>query len=401
MNGRFTKDELLEIRNKSDIRTNKQNDVNRIVFERDLMGGSDTRARESNIDTNEKISVRDSFVEFAPNSHPLKMENVKNGILRLNNVIFSEVFYNFQENFIVDGIGLYSIFATIFMTAESITQVELRKVFSFPKHETLCKELDEIVEELDDTKNIMLLSTDVPYNKDKYDDISNYCGIIIVDSSEDVDTEAHRINKHIYSMFEGKKIRKFIVADNLINLQLLFLNISYINPIIKINKKAKGEFNGKSGKKIVEYGIIENCILNFYEDKKKRIIEFPFGNLVYGIALGNVEISELYQVIPKLKKMAFEMVRIPLFRHEFKYRYTSILKKLDLNSVFDKITSSFFPQSVQLHDVLQNITVEIGYTKMDSQCDISSGKLFVCSVPFLYYIRTQKTEVITMIGMFG
>jgi serine protease inhibitor len=394
-------DELLTIRNNADVRASHMGDVERLMMDRNIFG-LDTKLKEEvkederDKELNKILGLKPIISSDLSGDNFIETIDVASGIVKLNEFLITNIFNRF-DNYLVNVFGLYSLFGALFLVAQGITKIELQSAFFFPKQEKLKANLDQTTEEINIAiKNLILVNSDVSFEKDKFLEISNYCGLLVIDANEESSVEAKRINNEITELFNGKRLRKPIVSENLVDLHILLMNLGYITPKIKINEIVKGIF-GRD--KEMEYGIINYKTVPYFENRKTMMIEIPFDNMYFGFVLGTY--SEFYKRIPEMKMVPFEKIQIPIFRKEYKYRFTDIIKKIGVSSCFEEsgFSSSLFPESGIIHDVLQNTTFDMLWEKSNVCEKVKTEKVFICNNTFFFYIRTNESKTILFSGV--
>lgn len=322
-----------------------------------------------------------------------------------------------KSNFILNNIGLYTIFSSIYIGSSETTELELKNYFGYPKKDIVFKGMGEILYELDklekmiNFKNIILVGNDVPINIKYADLVRDYTHIIRVDIDKP-DNEAKRINKLIEKIM-GAELRKPIISDNLVNLQLMFMNLAIIHPVwlIAPNNVINDVFQGKILDRQTKYMYFVSKTFKYFEDKSIKLLEMECaGNYSVGFILGknsnlpDLDNDKIKFYISGAKPTVIDEVKIPMFKQDFKMRYTNLLKETDFVAPFVKMTvPEFIPESGVLHDVVQNISIiidDITVNKTVNNKDYQTSRNFICNNPFIYYIRMTDLDCIIVIGTY-
>lgn len=339
----------------------------------------------------------------------------------LNNDIFHYLFKFMNNNiYTVNGIGLYNMFASLYLSSDNISEIELKKFFNFPKKETLHNGLNAInnnlykISKMMNMQNFMLIGNDVPYDSEYYNNIKKFCTLIRIDISKPTQ-EANKINMLI-NKINGEELRHVVNADNIDNLQMMFIMTSIIKPIwmYKFDDIKVAIFNGTVDDRKEYFLHSVNKTFGYYEDNSFQLLEIKCAgeDLYMGILLHkdgliiDINNTKLNFFITNMKELKLDEVFIPTFKQELKLRYNSCLKNMGLHSVFTKITSkSLFPEGIVLQDIVQNVKIYIenNGNSLSDTCEIKkykSNRSFIANTPFIYYFRLVKTNTIIMIGSY-
>jgi len=347
------------------------------------------------------------------------------GIDKLNNNLFYYLFDMVRGNtYTINGIGLYSLFASLYLASDGATEIELKKFFDFPKKDTLFKGLNRITQNLENIntminiKNFMIIGDEVPYDPHYYDSIRDFCVLIRPMVSQPL-KESQKINGLIKRIV-GYDIRNPITAENIQNLQLMFLTTAIIHPIwaIPFDRITKGIFNeGNQGEKQTNFLHSMGKSYGYFEDNNYQLLEVRCGSnksndLIMGILLSKndfvaeVDDIKLHFYISHIKESILDEVKIPMFKQDLKLRFNNSLKNMGLNTVFIKVLSrSFFPEGVTLQDIVQNVKIIIDFESARNENQATNRgyrttRKFLADKPFIYYFRMPKTNTLLFMGSY-
>jgi serine protease inhibitor len=340
------------------------------------------------------------------------------GIDRLQNNLFYFMFDYIQNNYIINGMGLYNLFASLYIISGNATEIELKKFFVFPKKDILQKGLLKInniflnIEDMINIKNFMIIGNDVPYDPHFYDNIKDYCILVRLDTSKTIQ-EANKMNLLVKRALNNSDIKNSITSENLINLQLMFLTVGIIKPIWlnAFDKIVSSSFYGNNEVKI-NYLYSVGKTFGYYEDQHHQLVEIVCkgNNLVMGILLHKTEIIadtddiKLHYYISQLKNSVIDEIKIPVFKEDFKIRFNGSLKNMGLQSIFLKVTSpNMFPDGIVLQDIVQNVRIIIDNNFINtctSNKSYRSTKNFIANKPFIYYFRLTQTNTLLFSGVY-
>jgi hypothetical protein len=377
---------------------------------------------KSNVQSNESAAYS-SFADI--NASTLTLSNqidpmyiVNNSFDRLGsniNEIFSE---SLDSSYLINTFGLYTLFGSLYLASDKVTQNEIEKFFNFPKKDMLHKCLHKMytsisnLTDLINIRNFMIIDKNIPYNPEFIKTIKNFCVFTQVDINN-VNSEANKFNYVIDSIMKTK-MRNPILPVNLDKLQLMFMTVAVIRPIwtYTFEKAIQGVFNGYTEQRKENFLLSFSRSYMYCEDNENQLVEFKCGGkgeIGFGIVLPkkqykNVSNENLRLYISHAKLTLLDEIRIPIFSQNLKLRYNGTLKKMGLYSVFLQVTAQdLFPQKVQLHDIIQNVKIIVDHTSFGSK-DNTRGERsmakFIANKPFTYYIRLIQTDTIILNGMY-
>jgi serine protease inhibitor len=344
------------------------------------------------------------------------------GIDRLNNNLFYFLLDLLDgNNYIINGIGLYNLFASLYMSSSGQSEIEIKKFFDFPKKEILYNGLIKIndsIKDLDNMiniKNFMMIGNDVPYDTYYYDNIKDFCIFVKLDVTKPVQ-EANKMNTLVNRTLNNQNMKNSVTAENIINLQLMFLTATVIHPIwaVPFDNITSGTFYGY--KEHIKCNFLQSISKSFgyYEDNDHQLLEINcHGNkLAMGILLHKNEMTadindiKLHFYITHLKNSIIDETIIPLFKQDCKLRFNNSLKKIGLQSVFLNIDApEFFPEGIVLQDVVQNVRIIVdnackGSISSENNKGYRTNKKFIANKPYIYYFRCVRTNTLLFIGTY-
>lgn len=335
------------------------------------------------------------------------------GFFLLNNMIPI-----IDESFVINSISLYNIFGALYIASKGNTEIELKNYFSYPKRDTLYKGLTEITDGLESINkhvrlgSYILFSNRFAYNTKFYEFIQPLTDIKRVDNNNPKN-ESDVINRLINRMMGGT-MKNMVTPDNLYDMDIILLNSAVITPIWKqkvdyIDEKV---FKSSCGNMRCEYITFVGKTHGYYEDSKIQIVELCCAGdkLTMGIIVAKeYEIPKLnderiHFYIQHLKPTILDEVSIPIFKTQTKLRYTNILKKTELKTVFmDLNIPEFISDGCKLDDVIQNIEITISGRSINTREDnrgYRTIRKFVASTSFIYYFRYAPTNTIITLGIY-
>lgn len=340
-------------------------------------------------------------------------------IEKLGNNLFYFLYELYDNSYIINSFGLFEIFGGLYFGCSEISEIEMKKIFEFPKKEDLFNGLSKIqgfvnlVESNINFKNFMVIGQDVPYDPKFHDTIKDFCTLVRVDTTKPF-SESKKLNDAIKTIV-GSELRNTITPENLEKLQLMLLTTCVIHPIWtspfdKITNSMFYTFGQETKMKFL-HSI--NKTYSYFEDNEHQLLEIKCSNdeLSMGFILhktqinANVDNAKLHFFISHLKECIMDEVKIPMFESSCKLRFNSTLQNIGLNSIFNKLVCPrFFPEHVVLQDVVQNIKITIDdsfiQTNTKETKNYKSGRKFICNKPFIYYFRLAISNTILLVGLF-
>ena len=161
---------------------------------------------------------------------------------------------------------------------------------------------------------------------------------------------------------------------------------------------------------------------NYYEDNVNQILEMDYydNNFCMGFILpknsNNISLinnEQLQYYITQMKNKEINLIKIPRFKQETRYKIDNLFKKYGMKEIFSnadlsEIIPSFnFP--IFITDIIHNtlIVVEEYGVKVSSVSTIiqsfgHSNQItnFIANHPFLYYIRFKPENIILFVGQY-
>lgn len=346
---------------------------------------------------------------------------------RLNNNLFYFLYDLYNQSYMTNGLGLFILFAMLFFCSNGITEIELKKVFDFPKKDELYEGLINIQNQLNNNqhlinfKNFMILGNEVPYDPKFYETIKEFCILIRVDISKPF-SESKKINEVIKKLLDLNNsdmlVKNIVTADSLDKLQLMLLTTCVVHPIWEkpFDKIIEGKFLSYDRELQIKYLHSIANAYGYFEDNEHQVLEIKCigGEMTMGFILhknninNDVDDVKLHYFVSHMKECILDEIKIPTFDRDYKIRFNNTLQNLGLSSVFTKISCpKFFPENVVLHDVVQNIKIIVdnkfipeNKNKQTKSKGYITDRKFICDKPFIYYFRMVKTNTILLIGLY-
>jgi serine protease inhibitor len=371
-------------------------------------------------DPNDNLHNND-FSELYDNNKLLQTEPDKIYSNTVNNYsigIFNLMRNYMNEGFFISGMELLNSFVPLYVVSSNRTTDIIKKYFNLTDKDTIAlgnselnTHMSKIPKSILKYENIMLISNQKRINRECYDFIKDIIRIIPVDS-ENYTEESNKINKYIMTQFSDVLPVSDKLFKNLHN-GLIVLNVATIKTVWmdQFQKVVEAKVNGRVHKML--YSESKTCM--YVEDNINQVIEIPFYDnmLSYGIIMPknkshpmiNQKQFEMY--ISNLKSYTLDEVMIPIFKQQMKLKLTNILKSTGFQECFEDFMVPELVKSVNLQDVVQNITLDVNnyVIKSDNKKNglakgTRSNSKFIVNSSFIYYVRVTGINTILLVGIY-
>jgi serine protease inhibitor len=375
--------------------------------------------------------ISSSMTQMTQQVNPMYILN--SSMENFGSKMFEEIFKNLlssQQNnsIIICTFGIYSLFSSLYLISDNATENETKKFFNLPNKNILEESLFKLTKNVNllkstnnmiNIQNLFIYGNNIPHREDILQSISPFTTIACVDIN-DPQREAAKLT-YIINKLMGTNMRNPVTPLNIENLQIMLMTTAVIHPIwsTPFDSIGKGMFFGLDGEKKQSYLITRGKVHPYFEDNEHQLLEIKCGDgsLMFGVLLyknekivqtnpNNRTNEKIHFYIEHIKPTALDEIRIPIFTQDLKFRFNNILKKMGLNTIFQKITSKdLFPEgTVKIHDIIQNVKIIIddaSYKEVDNTRGYHSIRKFIADKPFFYYFRATKTNTILVNGYYN
>ena len=379
-----------------DINIKQNNNIKDLCIFRDTIKTSDKKSDK----------ILDSYVESQDNYNNLaNISNVTKTLTtdinnyEINNISKIGLFFlNNLSNiikipFTVNPLGIYIIFAVLYIASDGNSEIEIKKYFDFSKRESLFNNLNNILTNLKNISdyikftNIILFSKDLNHDS-KFIELMKNLVIFKTIDQQNIKQECNSINKFINKTLDSS-MKNMVTCDNLTNMSIILLNSMSITPIWK--------YKFLISNKIM---YVNNQTFGYYKDKNIEMLEIPSidNKLIFGIITNNIPkltLDILNTYISNIKPKQFSQVIIPIFKTQTKLRYNNFLKTSNMNTVFiDLNISKFITDKCNIDDVIQNIEINITSSHNSTnnfELNKNSNIFNMIDKTFVYYLRQNNS----------
>jgi serine protease inhibitor len=340
---------------------------------------------------------------------------------------FTEVL-NSKKSLLLSPFNILQSFILLYIGSKNNTEKELKSYFSLPDKKTTFSTMLKINQYLMNTNiftklNVICIPTNITLN-DAYVSYVNKLGNFIKINSNEPMNESFTLNKIIENSTNG--LIKNIIQPYMINKnqQLILINTIYFyskwkyqfDPGLTKNEK----FNGiqiKSMPMMIQYNIKHR----YFEDTHNQILEMDYADDLFtmGIVLPKsqynnpmITYDQFKYYTENLKETYLDIVKIPKFRQETKYKIDNLFKKYGLREIFTNADLSDMIPKINNHPTNINeiihasiiIINEAGIKNGTSNTSYNSSSYkkinFIANHQFLYYIRFKPYNILLFIGVF-
>jgi serine protease inhibitor len=326
----------------------------------------------------------------------------------------SNMFTISKEDYIVNGLGLFSAFGVIYLIGKGNTEIELKNYFGYQDKRHLNAGLLTIREDLNKYRdqividNYIINDKTIPSRGDAAKRLKSLIFNIII-NRDYPDQEAERVNGIIKTI---SKLENVISSNTVSMSDISLISVSKLNPIwaYKIDNIVKSRVHKDTGVEIVSFIRFMGKTFDYYEDAERQIVEVPLHGdiLVIGLIINKrglqepTELKVLTTAFNYMKPTVLDEVMIPIIRKRYKTRLNKTLQKTGLNVTFSENEMvGLYPEGGTINDCLQYVDLDFGTRCGNKQCNnkgYRTTRKFVCNSTFEFYLRSTETSCIMMFG---
>lgn len=302
---------------------------------------------------------------------------------------------NGQKPMIVSPLNLLSIFNTLYIGSKSNTQQELSDFFSLSdKNSSSIYFKNKDIPGL----NMILMPNNVTINNAFLKNYTNQNNAVLNYKIQDF----QKIN-NIYGRATNNKINNIVNSNVLINPNIIILSGMYYN--LKIRGFTKKILFNKSRK--INFIVQKNVKHNYFEDQNCQILEMDDGKYNFGIMLSKnkITVNLFNYYISQLKEKNINIVAIPEFKIESKYKIDNLFKKYGLDNIYHQINLSDMIETKDnlfVSDIIYNNIFELTCIQNNMSLQQNSSNInFIANIPFIFYHRDKNNNLINFIGEFN
>jgi len=315
----------------------------------------------------------------------------------------SNMFTISKEDYIVNGLGLFSAFGVIYLISTNNTEIELKNYFGFQDKRHLNAGLLTIREDLNQYRdqividNYLINDKGVPSKGATAKKLKSLIFNIVI-NRDYPDQEAVRVNNIIRTVSDMPDV---LSANTVALSDISLICVAKLEPIwaFKIDSIVKGKFIRFLGK-----------TFDYYEDADRQIVEIPMQGEMFAIGLiinkkGAIESTDLKVLTTAfnyMKPTILDEVLIPIIKKRYKTRLNKTLQKTGLNVTFtDHDMVGLYPEGGSINDCIQYVDLNFSTKCGNDRCNnkgYRTTRKVICNGSFEFYLRSIKTSCIMMFG---
>lgn len=326
----------------------------------------------------------------------------------------SNMFTISKDDYIVNGLGLFSAFGVIYLIGKGNTEIELKNYFGYQDKRHLNAGLLTIREELNHYRdqvvidNYIINDKSVPSRGDAAKKLKSLIFNIII-NRDYPDQEAERVNGIIKTV---SRMSDVVSANTISMSDISLISVAKLSPVwaYKVDNIVKSRVHKDTGAEMVSFIRFMGKTFDYYEDAERQFVEIPlFGDtLVIGLILNKKGIQEptelkvLTTAFNYMKPTVLDEVMIPIIKKRYKTRLNKTLQKTGLNVTFSENDMvGLYPEGGSINDCLQYVDLDFGSRCGNKRSDnkgYRTTRKFICNNTFEFYLRSIETSCIMMFG---
>jgi serine protease inhibitor len=322
---------------------------------------------------------------------------------------------------------MIQLFIMLYVASKDRTETDLQKYFSFTDKAATFKSLIQLNVDLNKTKvftnsNIICIPDTTQLN-DKYFKLLANVGDIIHYNYNATNKCVKTVND--IAARTTNNIIDNVVNDNMLQFptQVVLINIIYFYSKWKLpfdsNLTTRERFYGGNATQVNMMNQRDNKF-NYFEDKANQVLEmdyddgfFSMGFILPHATTGNIDFTsaDVENYIQRLVLTEISILKIPKFKHEFKYKVDNVFRENGLDSLFHNLETELIDTPIKISYIIHGAVIIVdesgtkaaAHTTMLSQYNdcvqkTSKNVTFIADHPFLYYIRYKPQNVIIFVG---
>lgn len=315
---------------------------------------------------------------------------------------------------------------SLFRASKNSTENEIKQILELHDKNFTYTSCTKLINSLRASKSINMLNVIlVPNNtliNTAYIDYIKNLSLVQTYNKNNSYIETDKINSYFnkYTMNQINHVIDQSVINQNSNFILLstFFFYSYWKYSFPRHNTRPVKFIGLNSVHTVQMMAINNINLRYYEDNVNKIVELDYSDdkITMGIICpkghNTLDLShdQLNYYISQLSEENIDIVQIPKFKHQSKYKFDNMFKRMGCQYLFTNADlSDLTPstESVYISDILHQCVIIVNETGVNKHSfnnkhnnNTKSNKIFIADHSFTYYIRYKPTNTILIIGCF-
>lgn len=402
--------------------------------------GKSTRYEFDNMPLYKRANNQSHHANYNKTINSLHSHNLNNNRtssssrLSIASNAFTVIFFNNllkhlreKKGVIISPYSVFNLFIILYLGSYGSTEAELKKYFNLPDKKSSLADLNYINDMLIKNgtmkkMNLVCISKKIKINNAFVNNTKHIATFSHFDPNN-VDYEVKKLNNIIENATNGtiKDIMNSgMMKDDtaMILVNTLYFYSKWKNTFDE-GMTAKGIFYGEKQKQ-VQYMNLYDDKNRYYEDNKNQILEKDYedSDFCMGFILPKnkhekptITHEQFNYYVTQLKKNDIDVLTIPKFKHQSKFKFDNLLKKYGLREVFTKPNfSGIMPKEVTpIDDIIHVAVIDVNESGTEASaatiftsynCIKDKTINFIANHPFIYYIRHIPTNTILFIGQF-
>jgi serine protease inhibitor len=320
--------------------------------------------------------------------------------------LVSKFFNNLKtkKTFALSPLNIFQLFGSLYVVSKGETEQELKHYFSFSsiQKDVIQNNLINLSKYINTVGikyiNLICMPDDINLNSSSIEYLSKSNNNIVTYNKNNV---IQKINTIVYKNTGAINI----LNKDLINSRTNIILISSMN----MNVIFKYGFDAKRTKNNMM--IQESMPCNYYENEEIKLMEMDMMNdlFCFGVILSRSLLSheKLEYYMTQTKETIMDLVSIPKFTTNSRFRIDNLFKKYGLKRIFETANLpelSPYGETTYISDIVHNATITVGEGNTNQKNHITpqnNKKMFIANVPFIYYIKCKPLNILIVSGFYN
>lgn len=322
----------------------------------------------------------------------------------------SNMFMMQQDDYIVNGFGLFMGHGILYLISRGNTEIELKNYFNFQDKKHLNAGLLTIREKTNLFRDQIIIDVylindkKIPSNLELANKLKSLIFNVVI-NLQYPDQEVERIN-NIIKTISG--LNNIVSANTLLKSEISLITVAKLNPkwAYKVENTVNVRFKGK----VINFIRFVGKTFDYFEDAERQLIEIPMYGDVFSIGMclakqnidAPTDLKALSTSINYMKPTILDEVMFPMIKKRYKTRLNKTLQKTGLNVVFSEHELvGLFPETGSLNDCVQYVDLLFGTKSGNKRCDnkgYRTTRKFIANKSFEFYLRNTENNCIMMMG---
>ena len=229
--------------------------------------------------------------------------------------------------------------------------------------------------------------------------------------AQKINTLAHKYTNGMFTNIIGEHDLK---SGYITGISMMFSKANWMYPFPK-SSTTQIHFSYKSMKRAIYAMHLYDKRLNYTEDSEYQVVELDYKcrTLTMGFVLPKRDIlpklteQQLDQYVDNLSPTYVNVVQIPRFMHEGRYRLNGMLQKMQITNLFRNADlSDLTPHKTKVSNIMHHCAVIVDEgndaTQQARKPSVMDGMstMFLAKHPFMYYLRYKPLNLMLITGIY-